>query len=70
MVWIQQTFPEPVYWAPVGDWNQADWPEILSKHFSGATVFTRIPEKLAEFLCKGWLQNESGRTDPRLVGFI
>ena len=48
MVWIQQTFTEPVYWAPVGDWNQADWSKILSKHFSGATVFTRVPEKLAE----------------------
>lgn len=48
MVWIQQTFPEPVYWAPVGDWNQADWSKIMSQHFSGATVFTRVPEKLAE----------------------
>jgi hypothetical protein len=48
LVWIQQTFPESVYWAPVGDWQQADWPDILSKQFTGSTVFTRVPEKLAE----------------------
>jgi uncharacterized protein len=47
LVWIQQTFPEPVFWAPVGDWNGADWPQVLSK-LSGPTVFTRVPEKLAE----------------------
>ena len=33
LVWIQQTFPEPVYWAPVGDWHGADWPDLLSRHF-------------------------------------
>ncbi len=35
LVWIQQTFPEPVYWAPVGDWHGADWPAVLSRNFSG-----------------------------------
>ncbi|MBI5589386.1 MAG: DUF2156 domain-containing protein [Deltaproteobacteria bacterium] len=48
MVWIQQTFPEPVYWAPIGDWHQADWSDILSECISGPAVFTRVPEKLAE----------------------
>jgi uncharacterized protein len=48
LVWIQQTLPEPVYWAPVGDWEGADWPDILPRHFSGETVFTRVPEKLTE----------------------
>ena len=33
MVWIQQTFPEPVYWAPVGDWNQADHPVDYLRKF-------------------------------------
>jgi hypothetical protein len=48
LVWIQQTFPEPVYWAPVGDWYGVGWPEMFSVHFSGGAVFTRVPEKLAE----------------------
>ncbi len=48
LVWIQQTFPEPVYWAPVGDWNGADWPDLLYRNFPVKTVFTRVPEKLAE----------------------
>jgi hypothetical protein len=47
LVWIQQTIPEPVYWAPVGDWRKVDWPEIFSR-MSGPTEFTRVPEKLAE----------------------
>ena len=47
LVWIQQTFPEPAYWAPIGDWHGAGWPAVLSK-LSGATVFTRVPEKLAQ----------------------
>jgi uncharacterized protein len=50
LVWIQQTFPEPVYWAPVGDWHGVDWPDVLSRLFSGPTAFTRVPEKLAELL--------------------
>ncbi len=33
MVWIQQTFPEPFYWAPVGDWNQADHPVDYLRKF-------------------------------------
>ena len=48
MVWIQQTFPVPVYWAPVGDWRRCDWPAVLSGHFSGPAEFTRVPEKLAD----------------------
>lgn len=48
LVWIQQVLPEPVFWAPVGDWNGADWPDLLSRHFPDKTVFTRVPEKLAE----------------------
>jgi uncharacterized protein len=60
MVWIQQTIPEPVYWAPVGNWHGADWPDILSK-LSGPTVFTRVPEKLAEL----WKEREGeGRVIP------
>ena len=49
LVWIQQTFPEPVDWAPIGDWCNADWPDILSSgHFMGSRMVTRVPEKLAD----------------------
>ena len=48
LVWIQQTLPEPVNWAPVGDWNEAEWSDLLSRNFTGETVFTRVPEKLTE----------------------
>ncbi len=61
LVWIQQTIPEPVYWAPVGDWNRVDWRDIISK-LSGPTVFTRVPEKLAalwkESTGDGWITAE------------
>jgi uncharacterized protein len=48
LVWIQQTFPKPAYWAPVGGWHQVDWPAVLTRHFSGTAEFTRVPEKLTE----------------------
>ena len=52
MVWIQQTLPEPVYWAPVGTWHPADWPRLLERHFPGGAVFTRVPEMLADLWWK------------------
>lgn len=42
--WIRQTRPEPVYWAPVGPWEDVDWQNcpVLAK---GGT-FIRVPETL------------------------
>lgn len=48
IVWIKQNVPKPLYWAPVGDWENVNWKEIFSRHFSCGTEFTRVPEKLAE----------------------
>ena len=48
LVWIQQTLPEPVYWAPVGDWHAADWPVLFATHFPANTAMIRVPEKLAD----------------------
>ncbi len=48
IVWIKQNVPAPLYWAPVGDWENVNWKEIFSRHFSCGTEFTRVPEKLAE----------------------
>lgn len=42
--WIRQTLPEPVYWAPVGPWEDVDWKNcpVLAQ---GGT-FIRVPETL------------------------
>jgi len=48
LVWIQQTLPESRYWAPIGNWENIDWAGVLTGHFKGSEIFTRVPEKLAE----------------------
>ena len=47
-VWIRQSRPEIMYWAPVGPWFDIDWHERLTNEPGGRTVFIRIPDKLAE----------------------
>ena len=39
---------EPVYWAPVGDWDRADWLELMRGLFAPGTVFERTPQALAD----------------------
>ena len=39
---------DPVYWAPVGDWNRTDWLEIMRELFAPGTVFERTPQALAD----------------------
>jgi hypothetical protein len=47
LVWIRQTIPEPVYWAPVGPWQTVDWDAALPGLPSdGPLRFIRIPERL------------------------
>ena len=45
-VWIKQTIPETVYWAPVGKWEEAPWARWLNDYFTRPAVFARIPEDL------------------------
>ena len=45
-VWIKQTIPEAVYWAPVGKWEEAPWDRWLQDYFARPAVFIRIPEDL------------------------
>jgi uncharacterized protein len=45
LVWIRQQLPMPAYWAPMGDWNAADWSSLL-KSFARGTRFIRVPEPL------------------------
>ncbi|MGB5156024.1 DUF2156 domain-containing protein [Desulfobacterium sp. N47] len=47
LIWIRQTRPEIVYWAPVGDWENADWEKIIETDITGYSVFIRVPETLA-----------------------
>lgn len=46
LVWIRQTLPEPVLWAPVGDWAAVDW-QAWADRLRGKR-FIRVPEALAE----------------------
>jgi hypothetical protein len=45
LVWLKQTKPSDVYWAPVGQWTQVDWNKIF-ENIQQQTLFTRIPEEL------------------------
>jgi hypothetical protein len=46
VVFIRQNRPAPVYWAPVGPWQQVDWPELLKRAAPGPLTFARVPEAL------------------------
>ncbi len=46
LIWIKQTKPENVYWAPVGDWENADWENIIDSEFTSRSEFIRVPETL------------------------
>lgn len=56
LVWIKQTIPENVYWAPVGRWEEMVWDQRFFDYFNEQAVFTRIPENLA-LLWKERLEN-------------
>jgi hypothetical protein len=46
LVWIRQTRPQEVLWAPVGAWASVDWKERLAA--LGKATLIRVPETLAE----------------------
>ena len=46
LVWIRQTRPHEIYWAPVGDWRKVNWPKTLDRHLNGDVSFDRVPETL------------------------
>jgi hypothetical protein len=47
-VWIRQSRPEILYWAPVGPWSEIDWRTRLVNEPNGEVTFIRVPNKLAE----------------------
>ena len=47
LVWIRQTRPEELLWAPVGLWDSVDWQSRLKTSPPVNSEFTRVPEMLA-----------------------
>jgi len=48
LVWILQTKPDDVFWAPVGPWDRIDWKARFKGSQNHQTSFIRIPQKLVE----------------------
>jgi len=44
LVWIRQSIPQDIFWAPVGDWAKVDWTAMPC--LAGPAHFTRVPETL------------------------
>ena len=49
LVWIQQSDPEMVYWAPIGDWEEIDWRERFRQDGDEITRFRRVPQALVDY---------------------
>jgi hypothetical protein len=47
LFWPRINRPSPVFWAPVGNWETADWEGILPELFPEGAEFHRVPEELA-----------------------
>ncbi len=54
-VWVRQTRPEVIYWAPLGAWQEEDWSNCPILAQGG--VFHRVPQMLAEL----WEQQMGAR---------
>ena len=48
LCWIRQMNPTPCRWAPLGDWEKADWES--QPDLAGDTNLVRVPEKLVHIL--------------------
>ena len=48
LVWIQQTRPRMLYWAPIGAWEEIDWRGRFKKNGDQMTRFVRVPQLLAD----------------------
>jgi len=46
IVWIKQTIPNEVLWAPVASWTEIDWNRYFNEHYKISATFQRIPEDL------------------------
>jgi hypothetical protein len=50
LVWIRQTLPQEIYWAPVGAWDQVNWNTSGPVCWEQDVSFIRVPETLAIIL--------------------
>ena len=57
LVWIKQTIPNEVFWAPIGSWSDIDWRRCFDKYFDESITFLRIPEELVRI----WKKNLEDR---------
>ena len=55
LVWIKQTIPHELYWAPVGPWENINWDVSFNNflNLSEHTTIVRVPERLIECWQKG-----------------
>lgn len=54
-VFIRQKYPQTMYWAPIGDWNNKS--EILSDYLKDINNIIRIPKDLALYLESNNIKN-------------
>jgi len=57
LVWIKQTIPDEVFWAPIGSWPDINWSRCFDTHFDEPITFIRIPEELLRV----WEKNTENR---------
>jgi hypothetical protein len=48
LVWIKQTHPEELFWAPIGPWESIDWHNRYAVNADNQTVFIRVPQTLVD----------------------
>ncbi|MBR4742391.1 MAG: DUF2156 domain-containing protein, partial [Desulfovibrio sp.] len=46
LIWIRQTKPEPVLWAPLGNWEEIDWETAFHNCPFGEKTMIRVPKEL------------------------
>lgn len=61
VVWIRQSRPERVYWAPVGPWGKIPWEKALAGLDESAPIFSRVPGELVSI----WEEQLTGRLEVR-----
>jgi hypothetical protein len=60
LVWIRQTKPSSVLWAPVGPWHEINWRNFFQQNDLERYRFTRVPQDLLDI----WQQQ-----DPQKISF-
>lgn len=53
LVWIRQTRPLDVNWAPVGAWESIDWKNLNNRFWVKGASFIRVPDKLLQYWKSG-----------------